>query len=190
MHTATVALKSTPGSLYQPGLEISTPRGDQQSWDEWEELHWRERAHYDERGHVIIPAVVFKRVVEAAAAYNPRKLKGSATYTKLFERAIIVSEPLVLKETRDTIQDVRIPVPSDGMAGSKSTGKSNRVFKRFPTVKEWGGQVVFNVLDDRISEEVFKITVQDAGMYIGIGTWRPQRGGLNGRFEVTSLKWK
>lgn len=190
MHIATAVLKSATGSVYQPGKEVTSKREDKQGWDEWEAAHWKERAHYDDSGHVIIPAISFKRVVEAAAAYNPRKLKGSATFTKLFERAIIVLELLVLKETRDTVDGVSMAVPSDGMAASKSTGKSNRVYRKFPTVKEWGGTVTFNILDDRIQEDIFKDTLQDGGMYIGIGTWRPQRGGLNGRFQVVSLKWK
>jgi hypothetical protein len=190
MHTATVVLKSAPGSAYQPGAEILSPKGDQESWDDWEAAHWRERAHCDEAGRLIIPAITFKRVIEAGAAYNPRKLKGLATFTKLFERAIIVTEPLVLKETRETVKGETIAVPADGMATSKSTMKSSRVRRTFPTVKEWSGTVVFNILDDRITEQVFKDTLDDAGMYIGIGTWRAQRGGLNGRFEVVSVKWK
>lgn len=190
MHTATTILKSAPGSVYQPGAQIVTPKDDKQPWDEFENQHWRERAHYNDAGHVIIPAITFKRVMEAAAAYNPRKLKGSATFTKLFERAVIVLEPLVLTETRDTVKGVALPVPSDGMATSKSTMKSNRVTRIFPTIREWSGTIVFNILDDRIQEPIFMDTLKDAGMYIGIGTWRPQRGGLNGRFEVSSLKWK
>jgi hypothetical protein len=189
MHTAIATLNSTAGSMYQPGRELQTPRDDKENWDEYEKRVWRERAHYNDEGHVVIPAISFKRCIEAASAYNPRKLKGTATYTKLFERAIITVDNVVLPETRETVLGTSIPVPSDGVSSSKSNMKSSRVWRTFPTIKAWSGRITIHVLDDRIGHLVLRETLEDAGLYIGIGTWRPQRGGLNGRFEVSDLRW-
>ncbi len=190
MHIATVQLKSTPGSVYQQGNAIATKRPDKLSHDEHEQNTWRERGHYLPDGRMIIPAISFKRALEAGAAYNPRKLKGQATFTKLFERAIIVTDPIILPVTKDTVHGTPLYVPADGEASSKSTKKSSRVWRTFPTVHEWSGEMVFHVLDDRINESAFVDTLKDAGLYIGIGVWRPQRGGLNGRFQVCNLKWQ
>lgn len=190
MHTATVTLKSVSGSLYQPSAPISTPRPDKISHEVHEQNTWRERGHYLPNGTMIIPGVSFKRALEAASAYNPRKLKGNATFKALFERAVIVADPLVLSEKKDEVIGTPIFVPSDGVSSSKSTTKSPRVWKTFPTVQQWEGQITFHVLDDRVTENVFIDTLKDAGLYIGVGSWRPQRGGLNGRFEVVKTVWK
>ena len=61
MHTAVATLKSTAGSAYQPGRELQTPRDDKETWDKYEPRVWKERAHYNDAGHVVIPAITFKR---------------------------------------------------------------------------------------------------------------------------------
>ena len=92
----------------------------------------------------MIPAITFKRCLEAASAYRrgPTQ-KGASTYTKLFERAIIAVGDVILPETRETIVGVSIAVPPDGMAASKSNQKSSRVWRTFPTIKEWSGKITF-----------------------------------------------
>ena len=32
--------------------------------------------------------------------------------------------------------------------------------------------------------------VEIAGMFIGIGRFRPEKGGTNGRFKITQLDWQ
>jgi hypothetical protein len=74
---------------------------------------------------------------------------------------------------------------ADGVRGS---GK--RVFRRFPMIPAgWKAQVKFAVIDDEIPQDVFAKCLSEAGNLIGIGRFRPERGGYFGRFEVNDLKW-
>lgn len=75
-------------------------------------------------------------------------------------------------------------MPSDGVAGG---GK--RVDKCFPVIPQWQGTVTFYVLDETITEDVFRYHLEQAGSFVGIGRFRPRRGGFYGRFRVTDLKW-
>jgi hypothetical protein len=45
------------------------------------------------------------------------------------------------------------------------------------------------ILDPIITEDVFREMVEIAGMFIGIGRFRPEKGGTNGRFRIKSLVW-
>ena len=75
-------------------------------------------------------------------------------------------------------------VPADGRRGS---GK--RVTKHFPVIQKWAGDVMFYVLDETITEDVFREHLEEAGRFIGIGRFRPRNNGFYGRFTVKSVKW-
>lgn len=187
--SANAILRSTPGSLYQPGQAIQSPKLDKETPAAHDERCWKERGHYLPDGRMIIPAVALKRCLDRAAAYNPKKLRGNATYTKLFESSVIVLDPIVLPETRDTVEGVSLFLPADGKSSDKSSGSSTRVWRKFPTVRSWEGVATFHVLDDRIDEATFRSTLKDAGLFVGLGTWAPRARGLNGRFEVVDMEW-
>jgi hypothetical protein len=46
------------------------------------------------------------------------------------------------------------------------------------------------ILDPIITEEVFREMLDYAGMYIGIGRFRPENGGTNDRFRLKELQWQ
>lgn len=48
----------------------------------------------------------------------------------------------------------------------------------------------FLILDEIITEEVFREHLADAGSFIGIGRFRPRNNGFYGRFLVESVDWK
>jgi hypothetical protein len=64
------------------------------------------------------------------------------------------------------------------------------VKRTFPVVPVWGGELEFYVLDDTISKDVFEKVLTETGRFIGIGQYRPQQGGTNGRFEVVKTVWQ
>ena len=46
------------------------------------------------------------------------------------------------------------------------------------------------MISTEISPDVFREMVEIAGMFVGIGRFRPEKGGGNGRFRMTGLKWQ
>ncbi len=159
---------------------------EKETCEDYEDRIWRERLHYGTDGQVFIPASSFKNCLSEAAKYLNLQIpgKGKATYTKHFEAGILVPESLPISATKDNAKCHRLFLPADGKRGS---GK--RVWKNMPIIHEWSGTVEFLILDETITKDVFRKVLEEAGKFIGIGTFRPRNNGTFGRFEVADIKW-
>lgn len=186
MRTAIVTIKGvTP---YSSSRAIESERRDKEGPDDFEQRTWRERLHVDAEGAAFIPGIAFKKALDIAARRFPIQVKGrgKATYAKFMEAGIQVMENVPLPGvTRETVKGERLFVPSDGKAGG-----GRRVWRIFPIVHAWGGEVAFTVFDDTITEDVFEKTIPQALAFVGIGRWRPERGGMYGRANVEKVIWR
>jgi len=130
--------------------------------------------------------MAFKNSLTEAAKYLSLKVpgKGNATYTKHFEAGIFCNTPMSLGVKAADVPGEELYVPSDGKRGG-----GLRVWKTFPLFREWGGVVTFHVLDKTITNDAFREHMEAAGMFRGVGRFRPGSNGYYGRFEVVSIKW-
>jgi hypothetical protein len=187
MKTATATLASV--SPYSQSKYHKTPKLDKEQPGDYEQRAWRERMHYDStrNNEVFIPPMAFKNCIAEAAKYMGEKIPGkrNATYTKHFEAGILVVDPLYLGVTRDEVQGEWLFVPADGRRGG-----STRVEKCFSVIPEWSGDVKFLVLDELITQDVFHHHLTEAGKFVGIGRFRPQKNGYFGRFSLAKLTWE
>lgn len=186
MKTATVTF--TGVSTLSQGKHYSkdeVPEKESETHAAYERRTWRHRMHVKE-GFVYLPPMGFQRCLLASAQRLGLKVpgKGQQKYTKSFEAGVMVTEPVVLDVRAEDVPPEALFVPSDGVRGS---GK--RVTKLFPQIEKWGGTVKFFILDALITEDVFRRVLENAGALVGLGRFRPERGGYYGRFEVTDLKW-
>jgi hypothetical protein len=190
-HTAVVKLESL--SPYSQSAHIQEPKEDKERPAEYEKRTWRHRMHTTDAGHVFIPPTQFKNCLSEAAKYLSMQIpsKGKATYTKHFEAGVLVTEGIALpvtvgtNEKPGTLEYEWYFVPSDGKRGG---GK--RVEKCFGVIRQWRGEVTFHILDDTITEDVFRKHIEEAGKLIGIGRFRPRNNGFYGRFRVISITWR
>jgi hypothetical protein len=182
--TATVTIQSAAPYSPSRNYSLEVEKLPRETHDAFEERTWRNKAHTMPDGHVFIPPMAFKMAVDAAAKMLGRQIpgKGKSTYTKFFLSGVLVMEPLVLPLTKEQTAKETIYANSDGVRGS---GK--RVWRHFPRVDSWGGEVVFHILADEITPEVFEEHLKQAGAFVGIGRFRPQSGGFYGRFEVKKV---
>lgn len=185
MKTANCRLKSASPIAFSRYYKAE--RKDRELSGDYEKRTWRERAHYDQNNHALIQPMMFKNALIGAARYLSMQVpgKGKRTFLKHFMAGILVTEPLVLPVTKDTIDGTTMYVPSDGKVGG-----SSRVEKTFPIVHEWSGDVQFIILDEIIGLSVFREHLEQAGRFVGIGSLRVGNGGLFGRFSVESIDWK
>lgn len=184
MKIAIAKLKST--SPYSQSKHISDEKLEKESSLDHEKRCWRGRMHVDKIGNVFIPPMSLKICLSEAAKFLSMQIKGKgkATYTKHFEAGVMVTDGISLPIKRDEVPCEELYVPSDGVRGS---GK--RVTKFFPLISEWEGEAKFYVLDDTITRDVFEYHLSQAGLFIGIGRFRPRNNGYYGRFDVESLEW-
>ena len=183
--TAECSLQSI--APYSSGRHYTTPEKlPKESADAYDKRTWRERMHYDEQGMVFIPNMAFKWMMTDISKFLGNKIPGkrNATYGKHFESGILVLEGMPLGIDRMDVIGETLFVPADGKHGSGS-----RVDRIFPLIPEWKGKVTFYILDRVITREVFEEHLTEAGRFMGLGRWRPQRGGTYGRFKVVKVIW-
>jgi hypothetical protein len=115
----------------------------------------------------------------------------SATWTKKFESGITLLDDPLLRETPQgpplAPDSARMIAISAGANGKRGPG--TRVTRRFPVWDKWATTFDVHILDPAITRDVFKEMVEIAGIFIGIGRFRPQNAGGNGRFQVARLEW-
>ena len=168
--------------------------------DDYEQRTWPQKAHIDDDGYIFIHALAFKKCIAEAAKYLSMQIpgKGKATFTKNFQSGVIILDNARINGRKGLIKaaDINEPetgyvgerlfVPADGVAGS---GK--RVHRTFPVVHPaWYCEIVFLILDDIITQEVFEKHLQTAGQLIGVGAFRVRNGGIWGRFRGEVIDWE
>jgi len=184
MKTAICQLESI--SPYSQSKFYETAKLQKERPDDYETRTWRDRMHANEQGNVFIPPMSFKNCLSSVAKYLSIQIpgKGKSTFTKHIEAGVLVTEALVLPVKKEDVAGEWYFVPSDGRRGG---GK--RVKRCFPVIPVWSGPVSFFILDETITEDVFRLHLEEAGKFIGIGRFRPQNNGFYGRFQVKEIVW-
>ncbi len=187
MKTCVAYLKSLNGSPYSQSRAHEEEKTNKESPDDYEKRTWRSKTHTDKKGRIRIPAIAFKQAIQTASKYVGEKIKGKGMkgWAEKFRSGVLVDQDLVLDVTKDKVHGERVHCHVTGIRGS---GK--RVYRTFPQVTEWEGSITFHILDDEITEEVFVKHLTQAGTFIGLGRWRPENGGQNGRFTIVKHNWQ
>lgn len=182
MRTCTV--KITGAAPYSASRAHQDEKLNKETADAYEARTWKSKAHIA-NARVVIPPMAFKIGLDRAAKMLGRQIpgKGKATFTKFFESGVIVTEPVAIAP-ESSIKMERVHANADGVRGS---GK--RVWRNFPRIDEWSGEVTFHLIADEITADVFEEAVNYAGVAVGVGRFRPERGGYFGRFSVEGFKW-
>lgn len=171
---------------YSASRAHEEPKLKGETADAYEDRTWKLKAHI-ENGRVFIPPMGFKMAVDRAAKVGGKQVpgKGKATYTKFFESGVIVTDPVFVADEKDILCE-RIHANADGVRGS---GK--RVWRKFPRLDKWSGVVRFTIIAPELIQapDVFEETVRSAGVSVGVGRFRPERGGYFGRFDCSKFVW-
>lgn len=186
---ATVTLKSvTP---YSQSRQHGSPALKSEAKDAYEMRTWKEKAHVTDTNTLGIPAMSFLQSVMEGAKYSKRQIpgQGKATWTAKFKSGLMIVDQLIdTGIAMDDVNHVDVMCDAKGMTGS---AVSTRVLRRFPQVPAWNAKFDVWVMDPIITPDVFEEMVNIAGLFIGIGRWRPaMNGGMNGRFQIADLKWQ
>lgn len=172
---------------YSQSFKHDTPKLEKETADAHEARTWRNKCTTDDDGEIVIPAMALKQALDAVAKRLGDQIpgKGKATYTKHFKGGVICEKNVPIGWHKDTVPSITISANSDGVRGS---GK--RVNRTFPQVPNWKGEATFVILDDTVTPQVFERHLTEAGRFIGIGRFRPENGGLNGRFRPLKFTYK
>jgi hypothetical protein len=186
MRTAIVTIEGI--SPYSQSRYHDAPKlNDKEKPEDYDRRTWREHAHYDPKTReVYIPPMSIKMAIAEAAKRLSIKKKGQQTYTKNILSGILVPLPARLGVMIDDLGEERFFANLDGVRGSGKRG-----MRGYPIIPAgWKAQVQVMVIDEAIPEEIVERCLEEAGNLIGIGRFRPERGGYLGRFKVNSIKWQ
>lgn len=170
---------------YSPSRSHCAEKLPRETANDYEDRTWRQKAHV-ENGMAYVPPMGFKIGLDRAAKMLGRQIpgKGKATYTKFFESGVIVTKPVIIAP-EDAMACERVFANADGVRGS---GK--RVWRNFPRFDHWSGEVEYTILAEDITQDIFEEAARYAGIAVGVGRFRPERGGYFGRFNATGFQWK
>lgn len=180
-----------PGSEFMSGAAIKSTKGPNETHEQFEQRSWPEKIRTNKDGTVVLNQFSLKNALESAAKRLKRKIPGerNSTFTKLFMQGVMIGSMPVLNGPDgkpckpDAFEPRPLFVPSDGTRGG---GK--RVFRIFPTISAWSCEIDVIVIDPKITEEVLKEHLTEAGVFIGLGSMRAENGGVNGRFVVQKIE--
>lgn len=183
---ATVTIKGI--SPLSQSRQHDEPMLEGEGRDAYDARTWRHKLNVSPMtGNVIIPAHGMHQAIAAAAKYTGRQIpgQGKKTWTAKFTTGIAILSEIDTGMSPDKAAVVVISANADGIRGS---GK--RVPRRFPIFFEWSATFDVHILDPIITEAIFTEMLEIAGMFIGIGRFRPEKMGTNGRFRIERLVWQ
>lgn len=172
----------TPYSQSRAHEEPKLPKEQEDAYDK---RTWPLKLHTTDQGKVFIPPAAFKFGADEAARYAGEKIKGQGN--KTWATKVLCGQgvyaPVVLDIDAADVQPERVFCNVDGVRGS---GK--RVWRWFPTMPEWRATVDYTISDEILTPDVMLKVVQTIGLVIGIGRYRPAKGGWYGRFKVLGME--
>jgi hypothetical protein len=185
MYRAIVNIKGT--APLSQSKQHQTEWLDGESNADFDKRTWREKCNYDDGGIVFVPAMAFKQAMDTAAKRLsiPDPDNKRATLTKYFASDVICENNMSIGVHKDNMPNVRISANVDGVRGS---GK--RVTRTLPQIQEWAGKTSFMIMEEKIKPEIFEKVLRTSGQSIGVGQFRAEKGGLNGRFEISKIKFE
>lgn len=185
MKEAIVKLESAGPYSQSRQYEREIPKTTGESNPDYEERTWRYRCHVNRDGFIIIPPSAITRCIQDAAGYLKMQIpgKGKQTYTKNFKAGLLIPEPAVLPIKRDEVEGEWLSLSGRGIRGQRG------VWKCMPLISAWSATFRLIVWDEALSADVLEAHLAAAGMFIGIGRYRPLNGGFYGRFVPKDFQW-
>ena len=192
MRNCKVYVSNMPGSAYSQSAKHDTEFLDRESHDAYEQRTWLNKCTLNREGHIVIPSMALKQAIDTAAQKLGIKVpnRRGATYKNYFASGVLSVDDAVLMHngkplTPQDAEKVTIQANADGTRGS---GK--RVPRSFPVFNQWQSAFDFLITDDIITPSVFDQTIRAAGVIVGLGRFRAEKGGRNGRFVVSKIEWE
>jgi len=128
-----------------------------------------------------IPGIYFRNSIVEAAKQFKITGKGKSTYSKLAGSTIQVKEEYIPIIPGD-YEAYRIAAVNPMTRG--------RMMVTRPRFNKWKCKFHVQLLDDALPPSILNDLINQAGSYVGVGDWRPDKKGMFGKFMLTSFQEK
>lgn len=140
-------------------------------------------AHRLPNGQMFFPGAAISRLLrESGGSHKQRGSRRTLKY--IVPAAVLVNDdtiPLVIDN--EPIKDFEIDSRPVTIPATKG-----RIMRHRPRINKWGAVFSLSIDDDLIEADTIHQLLSEGGNRIGIGDFRPEKGGPFGRFIVT--EWK
>jgi hypothetical protein len=137
-----------------------------------------DKLYMDGKGNPYVPATYIRNCLIEAGKSVKVQGKGKATYSKLMGSTIMIVPDAILI-TPGTWEPYTITAVNPMTHGRMTVTR--------PKFNQW--KLKFSIIaSDDISEDKLAAIVEEAGRFVGIGDWRPQKKGMFGKFIVEKFK--
>ena len=190
MKRVKVFIENIPGSPYSQSARVMEPMKDRESHEAFDERTWRLKCTVNDDGVVSIPAMGLKQALDNAAYKLGVKVPGRrSNFRGFFESGVMCEANAPIHNGKPLKpEDAILTIINANADGKRGSGK--RVLRRFPTFNNYQAEPTFIITDDIVSKEIFETHMKSAGIICGIGRFRPEKGGVNGRFKVLKFVWE
>lgn len=134
-------------------------------------------------GNLYFPGSAIGRVIREAGASH--KQKGSRKALKFIVPAaiLILDDAIPLFNTDRTTRISNFEVDSRPVVIPSTKG---RVMRHRPRIEAWTAKFSIRVHDDILDPSTIRMLLNEGGLRLGIGDYRPEKGGPFGTFDVVS----
>lgn len=180
--TSTLLLHKYPTAT----VSTKTIRGSSKDYSE----EWIQTTYLNDKGEVVMP---WNNIMACIFDGSKGQKKGKAAITRIVYTSLAIAtlEPLVLYEGKPiTIDRIK---ENDWLHISGAVVQSRRI-DRIRSAIPAGYEISFSILmkpDSQLTVDDTEMLVRRAGIYAGLGDWRPsspKKPGPYGTFEVISFK--
>jgi hypothetical protein len=140
-------------------------------------------AYFDPTGNLCVPGAAIARLLrEAGSGYKQANRRKSLK--SIVPAAVVVLEDLVPLFAVDRTSRLReFEVDSRPVVIPATRG---RVMRHRPRIDAWTARLTLRINESLIPPSAVRQLLSDGGVQLGIGDYRPERGGPFGTFSIVS----
>ncbi len=170
---------------YSQSKMLDVPRGKNEGYPAFEDRTWKLKAHVAADGDsIVIAGHAVHQMMVLGAQKGRLQPKAAKSAREGLANRLVTGVMLMGDASTSMKLSKAICVPINAHANGKR-GSGTRVIRKFP---EWpaGWTAEFDVIvvDESLTLEDVRAAIESGGLVAGLGRFRPENMGHNGRFTV------
>ena len=177
--TIKVTIEGTTPLLFNRFRDVAIEGKSKKRTGAMAEAQIEDKLYQDENGKTQLPATYLRNSIVEASKQFKIVGKGKSTYSKLVASTVQI-EPFYIELKADKYEVFRISAVNPMTKGRMMTER--------PKYNKWSASFEIILNDDSVPVSVINEILEQAGKYVGVGDWRPEKKGMFGKFMITSFK--
>ena len=169
---------------FSQSKKLRETRGKKEDWSQFYSRVWKQQAHVGPDGElIVIPAFSIHQALIGGAKKGRLKPVAAKKAVEVLHARLTTG--IMIPDDAQTDLKLSEAVPQTFNCHSNGKrGAGTRVDRTFPVWMSWSAWFDVWLLDETLTKEDIDEACRWAGVANGLGRYRPENGGSNGRFIV------